>query len=56
MASGIKSSWGSVAGSGPQRSTLGSAVLTIFIKDLDDRAKCNLSWFVDVTTQGAVDD
>lgn len=55
VAGGIRSSWGSVARSVPQRSTLGSALLKIFIKVLDDGIEYNLSWFLSVTTQGRVD-
>ncbi|KAF4790312.1 hypothetical protein TURU_142312 [Turdus rufiventris] len=53
VASGIKSSWSTVAGSVSQRSTPSH---TIFIEVLDDGAECNLSWFVDVLIQGGVDD
>lgn len=53
VASGIKSSWSTVAGSVCQRSAPSH---TIFIEVLDDGAECNLSWFVDVLIQGGVDD
>lgn len=53
VASGIKSSWSTVAGSVCQRSAPSH---TIFIEVLDDGAECNLSWFVDVLIQGGADD